>query len=281
MKWHKKFLQLIVFFTLVAALFLFVAPEEKNTEENYATEQTEQKELKDIKTVQLIVDGQELEVNTEKKLVGEILEETEIILNPEDKVIPALDEIAEDKIQVVRICRKVVEEKKTLSFNTEERSSEELYKGEIRILQKGEKGIEKNRYEVILEDGQEIARNFVEKVIIKKPVKQIVSLGTRQVVSRGGNTLEFAEAHTMTATAYTHTGNRTATGIWPSVGIVAVDPRVIPLGTRLYIDKYGFATAADVGSSIKGKRIDVFLETKEEALHWGRRQVQVFVLHNE
>ena len=65
------------------------------------------------------------------------------------------------------------------------------------------------------------------------------------------------------------------------MGIVAVDPRVIPLGTRLYVEGYGFATAADKGGAIKGERIDVFLETKEETRKWGRRQVEVFVLHHE
>ncbi|MDD2433337.1 MAG: 3D domain-containing protein [Clostridia bacterium] len=267
--------------TLVAALFFVVAPEEKIAEGNYATEQKEYKEPKPLKVVQLIVDGQKLEVITKKELVEEILKETKINLNSEDKTIPELDEIAEDKIQVIRVAKETVEEKEMLSYTTEERHSEKLYKGEKRILQKGQKGIEKNIYEVILEDGQEVARNFVKKVRVKEPVKQVVALGTRQTVSRGGTSLEFAEAHTMTATAYTHTGNRTATGIWPSVGIVAVDPRVIPLGTRLYVDGYGFATAADVGGKIKGKRIDVFLETKEEALRWGRRRVQVFVLHKE
>jgi 3D (Asp-Asp-Asp) domain-containing protein len=280
-KSHKKFLQLIFAMTLVAIMFFVVAPEEKIAEGNYATEQKEYEEVQDLKVVQLIVDGQELEITTEKEVVKDILDEAEINLNPEDKTIPELDEIVKDNVQVIRVAKETVEEKKTLSYTTEERQSEELYKGEKRVLQKGQKGIEKNIYEVTLEDGEEIARDFVKKVRVKEPVTQIVALGTRQTVSRGGTSLKFAEAHTMTATAYTHTGNRTATGIWPSVGIVAVDPRVIPLGTRLYVDGYGYATAMDVGGKIKGKRIDVFMETKEEALQWGRRQVQVFVLHNE
>ena len=121
-------------------------------------------------------------------------------------------------------------------------------------------------------------RNLVKNVIVKEPVKQIVAYGTLQTVSRDGSTLNFKKALTMTATAYTHTGNRTATGTWPSVGTVAVDPKVIPLHSRLYVDGYGYATAKDVGSSIKGNKIDLFFETKAEALKWGRRQVQVYLL---
>ena len=86
------------------------------------------------------------------------------------------------------------------------------------------------------------------------------------------------EPMTFTATAYTWTGNRTATGTWPSRGTVAVDPRVIPLGTELHIEGYGSAVAADTGGAIQGQRIDLYMDTKHECLQWGRRQVEVRVL---
>ena len=63
-----------------------------------------------------------------------------------------------------------------------------------------------------------------------------------------------------------------------------MDPRVIPLGTRLYIETvgnapdYGYAVAADTGGSIKGNVIDLFYETRREALNWGRRNVRVYIL---
>lgn len=77
------------------------------------------------------------------------------------------------------------------------------------------------------------------------------------------------------ATAYTWTGCRTATGIWPSRGTIAVDPRVIPLGTELHIEGYGPAVAADTGGAIQGQRIDLYMDTKHECLQWGRRKVEV------
>jgi 3D (Asp-Asp-Asp) domain-containing protein len=61
-------------------------------------------------------------------------------------------------------------------------------------------------------------------------------------------------------------------------GVVAVDPRVIPLGTRLYIEGYGVAVAGDVGSAIKGRRIDLGFGTYAEAIRWGRRNVRVQIL---
>jgi 3D (Asp-Asp-Asp) domain-containing protein len=86
------------------------------------------------------------------------------------------------------------------------------------------------------------------------------------------------ETVTFEATAYTWTGNRTATGTWPSRGTVAVDPEVIPLGTNLYIEGYGEAVAEDTGGAIKGQIIDLYMESEDECLQWGRRQVEVRVI---
>ncbi|MBC7342335.1 MAG: 3D domain-containing protein [Clostridia bacterium] len=82
----------------------------------------------------------------------------------------------------------------------------------------------------------------------------------------------------MEATAYTHTGNRTAAGVWPCPGVIAVDPRVIPLGTWLYVEGYGLGQALDTGGLIKGRRIDLFMDSEQKAVIWGRRSVQVCIL---
>jgi 3D (Asp-Asp-Asp) domain-containing protein len=80
------------------------------------------------------------------------------------------------------------------------------------------------------------------------------------------------------STAYTFTGHHTAVGAKTRRGIIAVDPRVIPMGTRLYIEGYGYGVAADTGGAIKGRKIDVFFESRREALKWGRRTVNVYIL---
>lgn len=79
------------------------------------------------------------------------------------------------------------------------------------------------------------------------------------------------------ATAYTHTGNPTATGIMPYVGVVAVDPRYIPLGTKMFIPGYGMAVAADTGGDMIHHSIDLFMNTRNECFQWGRRMVQVYI----
>jgi len=80
------------------------------------------------------------------------------------------------------------------------------------------------------------------------------------------------------ATAYCYTGNRTATGTWPSRGTIAVDPEVIPLGTRLHIEGYGEGIAEDTGGAIKGHIIDLYMESEDECWDWGRRTVKVRII---
>jgi 3D (Asp-Asp-Asp) domain-containing protein len=95
----------------------------------------------------------------------------------------------------------------------------------------------------------------------------------------GGEAFAYTRRLSMESTAYTWTGNKTATGTWPTVGTVAVDPQVIPLGSRVYVDGYGFATAADTGGLINGNIIDVYLDTRDECIKWGRKRgIAVYVL---
>lgn len=89
-----------------------------------------------------------------------------------------------------------------------------------------------------------------------------------------------------TATAYTANCNGcsgiTKTGINlkknSHLKVIAVDPKVIPLGSKVHVEGYGYAVAGDIGGAIKGNRIDVFIPTKSAAYKWGRKQVKVKVL---
>ena len=102
-----------------------------------------------------------------------------------------------------------------------------------------------------------------------------------QLASRGG--ISGRRIMTMVATGYGPGGNgkwgmQTASGRRHSFGIVAVDPRVIPLGTRVYVEGYGSAIAADTGGAIKGNRIDLAFDTDDEAEKVGIRTVKVLLL---
>lgn len=92
-----------------------------------------------------------------------------------------------------------------------------------------------------------------------------------QLPPQGGHTLVCG------STAYC-LGGRTASGTAVGRGTVAVDPRVIPLGTKLYIEGYGYATARDTGGAIRGNKIDVWFPSLGECYQWGYRHVKVTIL---
>lgn len=81
-------------------------------------------------------------------------------------------------------------------------------------------------------------------------------------------------------TFYTHTGNRCSTGVYPKVGrTIAVDPKKIPYGTYLYVEGHGVYIAEDTGGDIKGHRLDIFVNSREEAIQLGRKKVKVWRLN--
>lgn len=82
---------------------------------------------------------------------------------------------------------------------------------------------------------------------------------------------------TVVATAYTHSGHRTYTGTYPSRGQIAVDPRIIPLNSKVYVEGYGYAIATDTGGLIKNHKIDLFMETEKECWDYGIRTVKITI----
>jgi len=219
-------------------------------------------------------------VNTTPAEVREVLKEARVFLSPEDIVNPHLGQRIHSPQEIVvnRITTKEVAIESEIPFKTERKGDDSLDKGVTKVLNKGQAGLERQIVKVTYKDGVEIKREEVKREIVKEPVPQTIAYGTRSTISRGGQNLRFSRSLTVVATAYTHTGNRTYSGTVPKVGTVAVDPRVIPLGSQLYVEGYGLGRALDVGSAIKGNRIDVFLETEQQAQKWGRKTVKVYVL---
>ena len=96
-------------------------------------------------------------------------------------------------------------------------------------------------------------------------------------ITRGGNL--YQNSVPMIITAYTHTGQPTKSGKMPIVGrTIAVDPRIIPMGTRVYIEGVGYRIAEDTGGDIKGNRIDLFMDSEKECVIFGRKNLKVIIL---
>ena len=156
-----------------------------------------------------------------------------------------------------------------------------LPKGEEKVLQEGAVGLDEVEEEIHYKQGDVIDTKELQRKTITPMQPKVVQVGTREIeVSRSYDRVR--EVITMEATAYLPTDGGgdgiTATGIRARHGVVAVDPNVIPLGTRVYIPGYGEAIAADTGGDIVGNRIDVVLEDYGSAMQFGRRTVDVYIL---
>lgn len=126
---------------------------------------------------------------------------------------------------------------------------------------------------------------------VKEPVDQVVHYGTKpplKKLSTKSGTYYYRKSFMVTATAYepsevscgASADGITAIGLKAGPGIIAVDPRVIPLRSKVYVEGYGYAIAGDVGGAIKGNRIDVCFNTVREALNFGRRRVRIYILED-
>ncbi|RLD18551.1 MAG: hypothetical protein DRI33_04100 [Caldiserica bacterium] len=138
--------------------------------------------------------------------------------------------------------------------------------------------LEKEFYTVYF-GGEKVADELLSEKVVRPAVSQLYETG--QASFNG----EYLKKYTMIATAYSPRvietdGNPwvTATGLRSGLGVVAVDPNVIPLGSLLYVKGYGYAVAGDTGGAIKGDIIDVFFYSTDDALQWGRRAVTVYLL---
>ncbi len=230
-------------------------------------------------------------VQTPGGTVQTLLDELGIEVNPLDKVTPSLDTLLhpESEISIVRVNRTVVTKQEPIPYGTLRWAEPKLEKGKTAVLREGRDGIKELVYEVVTEDGKEVSRTLVVEKVVQKPRDKIIGIGTKIVVRTlmtAGGSVRYVDVKEMEATAYypgpESTGawadGITATGLRAGHGIVAVDPRVIPLGTKVFIPGYGPAVAADVGGAIKGHRIDLCFDTYREAVHFGRRKLQVYIL---
>lgn len=228
----------------------------------------------------LTVDGSTSPARTRGWTVEDVLVEYGIALGPEDEVSPGMGEpvVPGMQIQVARVRTVTEESEAPISYETKKQYTVKLEEGATRVAREGRDGTERQTWQVVYRDGKEVNRQLVSREVITPPVDRQVLVGSGMVVSRGGENIRYSEVKHMVASGYTYTGHNTASGVPPHYGVMAVDTSAIPFGTRVYVEGYGYATARDRGSAIKGNRIDLFFESESEALGWGLRTVKVYFL---
>jgi len=203
---------------------------------------------------------------------------------------------AGDIVALTSYTEQTVTDTKLIPFETDYVNTPTLAAGVTQVVQEGVPGECRITSLVKYAGGAEISRQDQPAVVTLEPVSEIINVGTGDggagtAVDSDSDTFAYSKEYTMTATAYTASTcgkspssksyGITASGLPVKYGLVAVDPTVIPLGTKLYIEGYGYALAADTGGAIKGMRVDLYMDTLSQALAYGRETVKVYVLDGD
>lgn len=238
-------------------------------------------------------------VETFGETVGEVLDALGIVLGPEDRVSEPLTAATATGMTVVvtRVTREQITTEEVVPAEEQVYLNTVLRPGEETVLQQGSDGSRRVTTEIVYEDGQEVSRAVVQETVLVPATERIVIRGAEAasmpadaegdaILTAGGEVLEYEYVIDGMATAYNCPGyvGHTASGTVAEVGKVAVDPRVIPLGTKLYIVSqdgqyvYGYCIAEDTGGLIKGNKVDLYFDTWDECIQFGYRPVTIYVL---
>ena len=235
--------------------------------------------------------------------VGELLERSNMALNEGDAIDVALETMTYDGMELnidrwTTTTEFVYEE---VPFETEYVQTNKMLVGDEKVVSEGLNGELKHIAKVTCFNGKEVSREIISTQEIVAPVNQVIEQGTFEaekgkltikdgvIVTADGEIYTYKRTMQAKATAYTHTDAGcdmiTATGTTVHWGTVAVDPRQIPYGTKMFIVSndgymvYGEAVAEDCGGAIKQNKIDLYMPSYSQCINFGRRTCTVYFLN--
>ncbi len=218
------------------------------------------------------VDGQTLQTRTRARRVADLLAEQGIFLKAMDRVQPALTASVYPnmRVKVTRVSEFVQVEDERIPYETSYVPDDALEIDHRRLVTAGRPGIFRRRFRVVMQDGLQVSRVLEDAWVAQTPITHVIAYG-RKIITRTlktpDGTITYWRRVRLLATSY----SASTAGVDPSrpwygvtrlgftmrKGLVAVDPRVIPLGSKVYVPGYGVGLAADTGSRILGRRIDL------------------------
>ena len=278
-----------------------------NEYDTYTTEAVEGTQTISIRRAQKVTvhyHGEVMRATTLGETAGELLRRLNLDVSGEDVTSHGLDTQTYDGM-VLRVDRIVTLQETyttTIAHEVYYCNDPAIPEGTQDVLTPGEDGEMLCTAGVTYVNGEESERTVLSQTVTKMPTTEVIGIGTgaqtggegELVIGDGyillptGELLTYTRTDTVRATAYTHTDAgcdfTTATGTTVHRGTVAVDPRYIPYGTRMFIMAsdgsyvYGIATAEDCGGDIKGDRMDLYLPTFDECMEFGRRRCTIYFL---
>jgi 3D (Asp-Asp-Asp) domain-containing protein/uncharacterized protein YabE (DUF348 family) len=243
--------------------------------------------------VTVIVDGTPHTLRSAATSIADLLDSQGVVFDRHDRISPApASALENDTVVTIKHVDSWTETvRKKLVAKVVKRWAFSLPSGTRKVVDPGAPGIGEVAYAVTrTPDRKTLRRTALVSRVLRAPRARIVAEGVGEyaaltsLATRGiQGTLRLASsALSMVATAYTAgcggCSGITATGRPAGHGVVAVDPRVIPLGTRMFIPGYGHAVAGDTGGAIHGNRIDLGFNSSSQANRFGRRSVTVYLI---
>ncbi|MBQ5318363.1 MAG: G5 domain-containing protein [Oscillospiraceae bacterium] len=256
--------------------------------------------------VTIAVDGKNICVKCAGN-VADALDAAGVKVENEDLINIGLSEPLGSGTEIIINRVNIVEEVQVevIEYATKYREDDEQLVGYTETVVDGEEGEVETTFRHVYIDGELVSSDVIDEDITE-PVDEVIVIGTMEEpvyekavpagqtsgskdveLDANGIPVNYVDVITGEATAYSAAaGSITSTGKVPQVGYVAVDPKVIPYGTELYIVSvdgtrtYGYAVAEDTGSAMRSGRVlvDLYMDTESECYNWGRRDVNVYIL---
>lgn len=261
---------------------------------------TGQTDIKVIKryNVSITADGKTTPVVVSEGTVAQALDEAGVKVGKDDIVSVKQDAAVSEgmKIAVARVEYRQVTAQQAIPFQNRTEKSASLYTGQKQIRTPGKDGVKSVVLKQKYVDGKLAGSEEISSTVISQPVEQVTVVGTKRragtvengdgtFTDKNGKVVRYRKCVSGKCTGYTG-GGRTSTGRPAAFGLVAVNPRIIPYGSRLYITSpdgktvYGYAIAADTGGGVmKGKIVaDLYFNTVGQCRQFGIRNMNIYVL---
>lgn len=253
--------------------------------------------------VQVTADGITTVVPMTEGTVADALEKAGVTVGEYDTL--SLEPTAEVQdgtaITVERVEYREYTKTESIPYTTTTKYTNVLAKGKTTVHRQGQNGVKTLTYREQIVDGQVVDTVLVDETVTKQPVEKVILKGTVVgtpmseapfdiELDEAGQPVNYKSVLSGKATAYTSdrgdSGTVCSTGMKAQVGVVAVNPDRIPYGSKLYIVSpdgsyvYGYAIAGDTGGGVRSNKTvaDLFMDTYEECIQFGRRTMNVYIL---
>ena len=225
--------------------------------------------------------------NTAAMPVADVLDDIGYQIHPDDIILPNPQTIVTEDtaISVIHVTYEECEEIAAIPYGTDYLDVQTIPRGTTSRVSYGVEGVAHQMQRRKYENGILTETEVLSSETITEPVNEVLQRGVGGTVSGKDGSFRFSHYIDVTATAYGDYDEvrYTYSGTLAQAGVIAVDPTVIPLGTKVYVKgdygDYGYCSADDIGSGIKGYHIDIFMEcSREEMLEFGIRKMRVYIL---